>query len=800
MRRSVWMAVVVLAAGTAAWAQAPVRRDVSPLSELNPLVEADEMARLGMVELLEALRQQLSAAGDETRARKVQVALLTCQARLAADEDQRDELLQKAVAVQREVLADAEKKTDRTSAEELAYLKGRIKLAELLGQEQAEPHVRRIVYLMASEADLKDLNALAKEAAQLCGGAYAAVDRLRQSVNLDARDSILLGPQVEQLLDDVRYKSAWMYFREAISLPAGEMKTRRLNDAKANVEKFALGDNEQGVKYWSLLLVGMCLRELSEHELAAKYLEQADVVMAQSVDLRLQAKFEKARNAIEWGASLAKGPKANAQAGEAKFADAVKLVDEFNKAGYAQGKDWELTTDLKRVMLLNYLYERWASVTSDEKKKAEYLAASQKPFAELIVKFADPGEQTFLLNMIAMKYRGKTDYNNLGSVVLLAMGLREIRSGGDLPLGDKLLSMVLGREDEVSKMFRPLALFNLGMLKNSQRLNDDAARYFMRVAKEYPDHAYAYQSSLFAVISYNGVFQERRETGQLIDAELRRSFIQAMELLLGNKDWSAKPEVQQWQFQLGWQYDQLAQQVDEGPERNALMTKAVEAYQKVPATASNHMAAASFSLRLEVELLGTGGEDGQIKTKARDLISRLATFSAEAMRQCRKMTDPAQKELADDLRNWAAMAAYAAAKAKYEKLEDHVGAMVDLNAIEGNADWATTDVAPAVVEYKIRKLVDEDKTRQAIDEVEKFRQKYPARAADLIRLVVSQIQSSIDRLKDDPARQDDLRKYKEAYLEFANDLYARAEEQKLSPEEMVPMKRLLADALVSNAS
>jgi len=802
MRKCCWIFVVVIFLAGVCPAQRASRNSTkasrSAYSQLDNEQLAGELASLGMVELLQSLQTELGEGIKTISGRRLIVQTLVTQAQAAQDPDKRDKLLDKAITVQRGIAAELGKVKKPTPTQELQLLRSRLRLAELIGQYRAEPYALRCMYLQGSQADRLELARLTKQASKLLAEVNATIRKKLQDWNLQLKVYVKVGPSAEQLQQESRYRSGWVYFHQAMSMAPGEAKSILLNRAISAVESYALDDSDEfGVRDWSLLLMGMSFREMGEYDKAAGYLSRAASARSSGANLHLQAKFELARNLIECGRALCTADPKAPKEGQAKFDQAVKAVEDFKKTGYKEGKDWQLVTDIKRAMLLNYLYETRAECTAEPKKKKQYRAEAQKPFYELLKTHTEPDVQLYIFDTIAMKYRGDKDAERLSTVVQMSLAMLELsrEDAKSIKKADELLGKVLSQNDEASRSLHPLALWKRAFLRNSQRDNRGAAGMFIQLARDFPKHKYAYRAALYAVQSYYGVIEERRRSRELIAPGLRKGFVAAMELLLGNSDWSAKPEAFKWYFDLGWQYEKLAESAESDKQKYEALKKAIAAYNKVPANQVNYMAARNFSLGIEVQLLDTL-DAAKADTVGRKVIARLKKYSAEAQRRSDAMAAAGNKAQAEELCNWAASAAFNAAKVRYEKLGQKQVALKELAEVQQNKKWAQTTVAPMVAEYRIRKLVEDERTDEAINEVEKFRKQYPRMAQELIQLVVEQIQTRIAELKDDPARQDALSKYKQVYLSFSKLMYERSEQRKLPIEQMIPVKRMLADALL----
>ena len=174
------------------------------------------------------------------------------------------------------------------------------------------------------------------------------------------------------------------------------------------------------------------------------------------------------------------------------------------------------------------------------------------------------------------------------------------------------------------------------------------------------------------------------------------------------------------------------------------------------------------------------------------LTERLGRYSSEAAAEARKvdeqakaLTDPLERRRkeaeARGLRDWAAAAEYEAAVVKYDVLAKaqpkpeqreamEKAALKELESLAGN--WKGTSVVPRAWEFEIRKRVEMGDTQAAIARVRQFKQQYPEQAEQLIKLVVAEIQRRVGQLRRQAASGDDLRKYQQAYVSFAGDLFA----------------------------
>lgn len=652
--------------------------------------------------------------------------------------------------------------------------RSRLKLAETAGLVRTGPYALRLLYLQGADEDRRAI-------IELTAGALKLLEKLEDDIEVtlegwraDLKKLVTVVPELEELQETVGYKTGWVRFYRGMALAESDAKSRLLTDAIADLDKYAAGGAETGVKFWSLLVCGMAQRQLGRHEEAGKLLAAAAAEQA-SPTVRIEAMFQIARNLIEQG----------------DFERARSAVEAFGKtATDLLGSAGRMQADVNSAMLLNFLYDRWADRQPDPQKKQAYRLEAEKSLLAFIDSYTDPDIQEAFFEIVATRYRGRSDYDVLGSMILLAIAGREQSQGTAAEtLAEQLLRRILLRKDPVSVHVRPLALWRLGFIMNGRKQNIRAGRLFLAIAKGSPQHRLAFRAAENAVISFHGVIEERRRAKKLLAGSLREEFIKALELLLGR--WGSDPRVGRWYYNLGWQYQELCELLD-GAEKAKLLAGAIDAYEKVPPELPEFMEARYLGLELRVGLLRTGGGAATLRRrKAQELVGMLMSYGGDAAAAAGKTDD---KAFAESLRSRGAQAEFYAAEILYNELDQRSRALQALKSLP--ARWPGTAILPDSEEFEIRKLLEASQIDRAIEKVEAFRQRYPRQGGQLIHLLLRQIRQRIRTLRDDPRRTEELGRYRAVYLRFSRDLHDRAGAQKLGPRWMYAFKKMYADALL----
>lgn len=765
MRPRHWVLAIAAAVLTASATSPAAQKPPSAYQRLDQKKLAQKLSAMGMFELLEGCAEQMTDP-DSARYVLAQGKIARVAAGSLSDQ-QRKKLLDDAVDLLSQLQAATTGATD--PKEVLHHCRIVLELVKAEGLLRPKPHALRLMYLQGGDADRRELIDMTETVMPRLAKLLAEIDETLTEWRMDMTKLVTVVPDLEALQQDARYKSAWAGFYRGLAMDDGPDKQRLLMASAAIARKFAAGDESSTVKHWSQLLAGMCIRELKgAHGQAARQLAAADVPTA-APPVRLQARFETVRNLIEWG----------------QFRRAQQALKSF--AGFGAkllGRDGQLEIDVKATLLESYLYEQWAAAEGEPEASRQRLAASQQAMVAFLAKYDDRGEVTAaFLDLLAAKYRDYPRPEGLNSIILLAIAIDQ-RSGqgeGSFDKAQQLLEMILDRGDETSAGVHPDAVWQLATLMNARRSNVEAARLFVRLAREFPGHRLALQSAKNAIYSLNGVIQARHSAKAPVAANLRREFITTLETLLIR--WGHRDDLAKWYFDLAWQYEAVAGQNDYD-----LMAKAVTAYQRLPRSMPESMRARHHALELMVKLL-----DGPKphRPDGAKLVEMLSQYSTEAASAARANRDPAT---ARQLRQWGATAAFRAATVLYQTLAHQALAMEQLKHLP--QQWPDTEILPAVWEFEISKLVERKQTDQAIKKVDAFSKKHPGQARQLIRLVVRQIRKKIDQLRSDPAKADKLKTYQEVFHRFAEELFADAQAKGLAAEQMYPYQQTRAEAML----
>jgi len=728
---------------------------------------ARQLSEMGMFELLEGLAERME---DPTQARYMLArGKLTRVSAGGLEPDRRDQLLDEAIS-QIEELVDSRTTFDDPQ-ELLAYYRLVLDLIEAKGILKARPYALRMMYLQAGPADRAAL-------ASITESVIPRIDKLNRQINdtlvdwgADLKKLVTVLPELDTLRENLRYKSAWVKFYRAMVLPAGGEKRRLLQDAIDAADRFARAEAASGVKYWSALLAGMCRREMmSDFASADRSLRAADVGPAGAA-VRAQAMFEIARNLADWG----------------RYEQALEAARRFRtlapKLLAESAASFEL--DVQATMLEEYLHRKWASAAGDETDARAHLLAADKVLLDFLTRYeAQPAVRDAFFEVLAGKHPDAESQPDASSVILLALASTQL-AGEDvqsLAGAENLLNRILQRDDQTSLAVQPDAIWQLAMLMNARRQNVEAGRLFTRLAERFPLHCLALKAAKNAVYTFVGVIEARRRANEVIAASLRRDFIEALEVLLTS--WGGQEGLSKWYFDLGWQYQQLAGEGD-----YELMRKAIDAYGRVPSSCPDWMQARYLALKLQTMLLDA---PAGLRADPVSLVARLDRYGADAAATATACED---ESLAKSLREWGALAEFQAARCLYERLDRKAEALVRLRNLSNR--WPDTDALQIAWEFEITKLVEQERTDEAISKVELFSSKYPAESAGLIRLVASQLRRRIDKMRKDGSQAERLKMYGEVFHRFAERLFAEGQAKRLPPAEMYPLRQMRAEAMLA---
>ena len=171
----------------------------------------------------------------------------------------------------------------------------------------------------------------------------------------------------------------------------------------------------------------------------------------------------------------------------------------------------------------------------------------------------------------------------------------------------------------------------MAFMMNKRKLNVEASKYFVRLARRYPRHNLAEKSARFAVRSLYGVFVERQAKRQVITSSLRLGYIRALETLLG--DWSKTKGAVKWNFDLAAQCTELADLSEEPVVKFYWQIRAIAANENVPPELLEYMEAQHAALEARSQIVLTRDELEDLlkgnNTRARQSLRRLARSLVE---------------------------------------------------------------------------------------------------------------------------------------------------------------------------
>ena len=438
------------------------------------------------------------------------------------------------------------------------------------------------------------------------------------------------GRRIGDLERTLSYKLAWICLYRGLASDDADARQAALTEAVSLAQPFATGDPSSGVKFWSLLICGRACRAMGQYDRAAECLAEAGSERADAMT-REEAAFETARNAIEQAGG-------QGQAGRSlqdRFAAASAETDKYDKlVAQAAAEDRDSMT-WKAVLLRHALLTSQAAAAGPEQAKT-LDSQAQKVLADFALKHREWATRAEVLEAAVSRYASRSDWDALNSFVLLSLAAQP-QGAGDEPASvpasgpaaerRRLLEIVLGRSDDLSLQLAPQATWQLG-LSLAQSDPIAAAERFTEIAARFPDNPLARSAALNAAASYNAAVVALAEKGKTVPADVRRKFIATIETLLAR--WGSGSDVAEWQFDLAWQYQKLAEATAAGAERDALQDKALSAYEAVPAEGEHRMEARRRALEIRYLALSRAGvEPSAGQQAAESLVKALWAFGAE---------------------------------------------------------------------------------------------------------------------------------------------------------------------------
>jgi hypothetical protein len=777
MRTATWMLATALAVTLLCAPPAGAQQATADLSDREATKLAESLSAMGMTELLEALIERNPSLRDTPAGLALQAEARLAEARRVSAEQQDDDALRRRrelLVEAAELFARAADATAGATSDEatIDHFRYRLKRIETLGIHLPRSAMVRLMFLRGGPADREQALEQTELPAQLIESYLLDMEDTLQQWRQDLVKLATVMPELQAVRRAAQYRAGWVRFYRGAVLSRDDERSRRqrerlLGDAVEAVREFATGDADSGVKYPSLLLSGMAARELDRHRQAAELLSAADD-RAAAPAVRMQAEFEKARNAVEGATDPETG---------------LSAINTFRgELSELLGTDAAAQVDLHATMLREHLFRTLAAAAragDDAEKVRDYAARAEDALLAFLEDHPDSSVQKAFLEIVARKHAG--DEAAGGPIVLLARAEQ-----APPEQAEELLTRLLSQEAEAAERIRPLALWQMGLLESRRGRAREAGEYFLQLAQGHADHRLALPAAQNAAATYNRIVAALNQAGESVGTELRRKLIEILRVV--TEGWPDEPEAARWNFDLGWQLQQLAPSTEEPLQT---MQRAVAAYQRVPDGLEESMEAAFLALQLRVEMLETADRPAdERQRRAEALVGDLADY---ARRAADKVASAGEQQ-ADDLRRWGAEADFLAARVQYEVLNRRDEALAELRKLPDR--WPGGEALRRAAEFEIRKLVETGRTQEAIDRVEAFRQAYPREARELVHLVAWQVRRRLREMETRTDASQQRQELRQVFLRFASDLYTRTEE--LPPQERYPYIQMHAQALLAN--
>ena len=597
--RKIGTGACVLAAAlvfTAASAPARAQRAkvLSAYEQLPTQRLIKQLSLLGMTELLEQMEAEIPAADRSFAATALRGRIRMGLANALDDPEARNAKMDEAIDLLREAVKKAQADNSAGTGDKLLEYRVTFELAAALGRYRVEnPHILRLRLLLGSDSDRKVVLKNTREAVDLVDYLLDKIDRTLMDLRVPANmeQYIMFGPKMEDLLLEIRYNAGWIHLHRAMALPAGAERAELCDNVKSDMREF-INDPESGVMGWARYATAVADRLSGEHEAAEERLKKLAENPAENKELRQRAWFERVVNRIDEGA-------------DAKIDRALEDFEKGSVAMWGEGK--QVIVDLRLVLLKSYRVERAAIKETDAEKRKALFVESQAVLLSFVKKYADrPDLIRPFLEMINTKFSGDVDLANASAVVCMARAYSKL--GSDKPEdqaeGERLLVRVLNHEDlknpKIAQAIEPGVLYELAFIRNERKLNVDASKLFVRLAKRYPEHELADKCAKFAVRSLYAVFEERRQGGKVIPTDLRLEFIRALETMLAR---FSDAESVKWNFDLGTQCARLAEQSEDLLVKLYWQSRAIAADEKVPTDLLEYMEAQNAALEMRTEIV-----------------------------------------------------------------------------------------------------------------------------------------------------------------------------------------------------
>ncbi len=552
-----------------------------------------QLSQLGMTELLQAIEDDIPAEDKSFRALTLRGRVRMGQANAMAKPEDQNAKMDEAIVILRAAVKKGQEEDSADAGDQLELYRVMLELATAEGRYRIEsPHILRLRMLLGNDADRKIILRFTKEAVELSYILEDKISRALTGLRSNMGDYMRYGPAMEDLQREMRYNSGWIRLHRAMALPAGSERAELCRNVIADMKEFS-EDPDSGVMGWAMFATGAAQRMLGNWADADDVLKKVAENPNEDKELRQRAWFERVRNCIDEGA-------------DAKIDRALADFEAGSLAIW--GEEKRVIVDLRLVLLRSYRVELAAVKETNAAKRKALFAQAQAELLKFVEKYADrPDLIRPFLEMVNTKFAGDDDLTNASAIVCMARAYAKLASEKpqDKAEGEKLLLRVLNHKDldnpKIAQAIEPGVLYELAFIMNQRKLNVEASKYFVRLARKYPKHDLAEKSAMFAVRSLYGVLAERQEKGEEISPSLRLEYIRALETLLGN--WSTAKDAVKWNFDLAAQCIKLAGQSEEPAVKFYWQVRAIAANEKIPLAMLEYMEAQHAALEMRYQIV-----------------------------------------------------------------------------------------------------------------------------------------------------------------------------------------------------
>ncbi len=586
--------IIVVASMSCAAVAQPKTAAVPSAYEQMPIDRLiKQLSHLGMTELLQAIEDEIPADDKSFRALALRGRVRMGQANALAKPEDQDAKMDEAIALLRAAVKKGQDDSSVDVGEQLELYKVMFELATAMGRYRIEnPHILRLRMLLGNDADRKAILQFTKEAVELVDGLEDKISRALTGLRANMGDYMRYGPAMEDLQREMRYNAGWIRLHRAMAVPVGSERAELCRNVIADMKEFS-EDPDSGVMGWAMYATGVAQRILGNWAEAEAILQKVAENPAEDKELRQRAWFERVWNRIDEGA-------------DAKIDRALADFETGSVAIW--GEEKRVIVDLRLVLLRSYRVEQAAIKETKADKRKALFAQAQAELLKFVEKYADrPDLIRPFLEMVNTKFAGNDDLTNASAIVCMARAYAKLGSEKpeDKAEGEKLLLKVLNHKDldnpKIAQAIEPGVLYELAFAMNQRKLNVEASKYFVRLARKYPKHDLAEKAAMFAVRSLYGVFTERQEKGTEIPTGLRLEYIRALDTLLSSA--TVSKDAVKWNFDLATQCMKLAGQSEELPVKFYWQVRAIAAYEKIPSTMLEYMEAQHSALEMRTQIV-----------------------------------------------------------------------------------------------------------------------------------------------------------------------------------------------------